>query len=96
MERKLHYEQHVGKAEANFNIKLINYGSGVKETNSILAFKKFQAVRHNFNKRTKFIIIDKSVNVNWTKDLLRVRLKQRENFSIQKLETLAPLGRNQG
>ena len=48
--------------------------------------KKIQAVRLNFSKHANFIINDKSVNVNCTKDLLRERLKQRESFWTQELE----------
>ena len=44
----------------------------------------------------KIIIIEQLRNIRTTlTDTLKERLKQRESFSIMKLETLAPLGLNQ-
>ena len=48
-----------------------------------------------FNKHAKFIIIDKLTNTTKSEDTLRQRLIERENFWIQKLETLHPEGLNQ-
>ena len=47
------------------------------------------------NKHAKFIIIHKLVNLHRSKEVLREMLVIRENFSIQKLQTLVPFGLNQ-
>ena len=60
-----------------------------RKSNSILACKHFREQRHNFNKHTKFIIIDKPVNLHGSKQTLREMLVVRENFWIQKLVLLA-------
>ena len=61
----------------------------------MLACRHFQQQGHNFNSHAKYIIIDKLVNASSSKDILRERLMQRENFWIKKLKTLVPLGLNQ-
>ena len=48
-----------------------------------------------FKKHAKFIIIDKLTNTTKSEDTLRQRLIERENFWIQKLETLHPKELNQ-
>ena len=51
--------------------------------------------QHVFNKNAKFIIIEKLTDTTKSKDILRQRLIERENFWIQMLETLHPKGLNQ-
>ena len=47
-------------------------------------------------KHAKFTQIEQLTEIsNVSKDTLRLRLKRREDFSIFKLETLAPKGLNQ-
>ena len=47
-------------------------------------------------KHAKFTQIEQLTEIpNVSKDTLRLRLKRREDFSIIKLETLAPKGLNQ-
>ena len=51
---------------------------------------------HNFVKHGKFALIEQLTEIlNVDKDTLRLRLKQREDFWIIKLEALAPKGPNQ-
>ena len=72
--------EYVGKAETAFNLRLNNHRKNTKKPNSILACKHFQEERHNFNKHVKFIIIDKLVNINGSKETLREMLVVRESF----------------
>ena len=84
MECTLCNKQYVGKAETAFNIRLNNHRKDTKNSNAILACRHFQKQGHNFNSHAKFIIIDRQVNTSSSKDILRERLIQRENFWIQK------------
>ena len=94
MECTLCNKQYVGKAETSFNLRLNNHRKDVKKPDSIMACKHFQKNGHNFNKHAKFIIIDQLTNTTKSKEILTQRLIERENFWIQKLETLYPKGLN--
>ena len=91
----MHIMQYVGKGEIAFNKRLNNHSKDIEKPNSILACKHFQKKVYNFNKHAKFIIIDKLVNLQGSKEALREMLMLRENFRIQKLKTLVPFGLNQ-
>ena len=92
MECTLCSKQYEGKVETAFSIRLNNHRKDTKDPNAILAGKYFQQQGQNFNSHAKFIIIDKLVNTSSSKDILRERLIQRENFWIQKLKTLFSAG----
>ena len=72
--------QYVGKSETTFNLRLNNHRKDTKKPNSILACEHFQAKGHQFNKHAKFIIIDKLINLQGSKEALREMLMIRENF----------------
>ena len=98
MECNLCNKQYIGKSETPFNIRLNNHRKDVKnhsKPDTILACKHFQTSNHDFNKHAKFTIIDKLINLNNTKENLRRKLIERENFWIEKLDTLFPKGLNQ-
>ena len=95
MECTLYNKQYVVKAETAFNIRLNNHRKDTKNPNAILACRHFQQKGHRFNSHAKFIIIDKLVNTSSSKDILRERLIQRENFWIQRLKALVPYRLNQ-
>ena len=77
--------QYVGKSETSFNIRLNNHRKNVKNPSTILACKY-----------GKFITIEQLRNIRTTStETLKERLKQRENFWIMKLKTLAPHGLNE-
>ena len=64
--------------------------------NAIPACKHFNKHDYDFNNHGKIIIIEQLRNIRTTStETFKERLKQRENFWIMKLETLAPLGLNQ-
>ena len=65
-----------------------------KKTDPITACKHFQKKGHNFNNHAKFSIIDQLTNLSKDKETLTERLIERENFWIQKLDTLYPKGFN--
>ena len=95
MECTLCNKQYVEKAETTLNIRLNSHRKDSKNPKTILASGHFQQQRHNFNSNAQFIIIDKLVNTSSSKDILRERLIQRENFWIQKLKILVSYGLNQ-
>ena len=62
----------------------------------IPARSHFKINGHNFMKHAKFTLIEHLAEIsNVSKDILRLRLKRREDFSIIKLETLGLKGINQ-
>ena len=69
-----------GKSETSSNIRLNNHRKNVKKPDAILACIYFQERNYVFNKHAKFIIIDKLTNTTKSKDILRQRLIERENF----------------
>ena len=87
-------KQYVRKAETAFNIRLNNHRKDAKHQNAILACRYFQQKSHNFNSHAKFIITSKLANTSSSKDILRERIIQRENFWIQKLKTSVSYGLN--
>ena len=88
--------QYVGKAETAFNIRLNNHRKDVNNPKSILANFHFKKSGDSFSLHAKFILIKQLNNIHTTdKETLKFRLKRREDFWIQKLETLTPKGLNQ-
>ena len=81
--------------ETSFNIKLNNHRKDIKKLDAILACRHSQEKKHIFNKHVKFIMVDKLTNTTKSKNILRQRFIERENFWIQTLETLHPKGLNQ-
>ena len=86
--------EYVDKNETPFYIRLSNHRKDVKDRKAILADKHFQNNGHRFNEHSRFTITDKLTNTNLEKEVLSERIIQRENFWIQKLETLYPKGLN--
>ena len=76
MEYTLRKKKYVRKAEAAFNIRLNNHTNDVKNPHlkTILAYKHFLEKNHNFNKNTKFIIINQLTNTKKPKEILRQSL----------------------
>ena len=96
MECALWKTQYVGKAETVFNIKLNNHRKDVNNPKSIPANSHSQEPGHSFSLHLKFTLIELLSNIQTTdKETLKFRLKRRNNFWIQKLETLTPKGLNQ-
>ena len=87
--------QYVGKSETSVNIRLNNNRKVNRDKNPILACKHFQNSNHNFQGNAKFTLIEQITKTFTTTVQLRLLLKNRENFWIQKLEILYPDGLNQ-
>ena len=88
--------QYDGKAETAFNIRLNNDRKDVNNPKSIPTDLHFKKHGHSFNLHAKFILIEQLSNIHTTdKNILKFRLKRREDFRIQKLKTLTPTGLNQ-
>ena len=93
MECALCKVQYVAKAETAFNIRLNNYRKDVNNPKSIPVNLHFRKPGHSFNRHTKFTLIGHLSNIHITdKNTSKFRLKRREDFLIQKLETLTPKG----
>ena len=86
--------QYVGKSEIPFHIRLNNHRKDIK--NSIEACQHFNNWNHTFHKDGKFILIEQLNNIkNTSIEVLKQRLKDRENYWIKRLKTLTPFGLNQ-
>ena len=58
--------------------------------------KHFNNWNHVFDKHGKFILIKQLNNIKKTStEVLKQRLKERENYWIKRLKTLTPFGLNQ-
>ena len=77
-------------------MRLNNDRKDVNNPRSIPADLHFRESGHSFNLPAKFILIEQLSNIHTTdKNTLKFQLKRREDFWIQKLETLTPKGLNQ-
>ena len=82
--------QYIGKSETSFNIKLNNHRKDIE------AYKHFNNYEHTFSKHGKFVVTEQLRKINTTPaETLKLRLRERENFRINKLKALTPYGRNQ-
>ena len=88
--------QYVGKAETAFKIRLNNHRKDVNKPKSIATHFHFRKPGNSFNLHVKLSLTEQLNNILTTdKETLKFRLKRREDFWIQKLETLTPKGLNQ-
>ena len=88
--------EYVGKSETPFHIRLNNHRKDIKNPHAIEACKHFNNWNHVFHKHGKFILIEKLNNIkNTSTEVLKQRVKDRENYWIKRLKTLAPFGLNQ-
>ena len=87
-------KQYTSKSETAFNLRLNNHRKEVNKQNSLQADQHFRLSGNNFNKHEKFTLIEQLNDTNIDKELLRSRLKKREDFWIIKLKTLQPHGFN--
>ena len=95
MQCTLCHMQYVGKAETQFNIRLNNHRKDINHPKAILACSHFKLPNHVFVEHAKYTIIEQIRDQMLNKEVLRARLRKRENFWIEKLETLYPKGFNQ-
>ena len=88
--------QYVGKVEIAFNIRLYNHMKDVSNPKSIPANLHFRKPGHSFNLYAKFTWIEQLTNIPTTNEYTLIfRLKHREDFRINRLETLTPKTLNQ-
>ena len=79
--------QYVGKSDTSFDIKLNNHKKDSKNRNPILACKHFRNSNQNFQRDAKFSLVEQITKTFTATEQLRLLLKKRENFWIQKLKT---------
>ena len=85
--------QYVGKSKTPYNLKLNNHRKDINNQKVIPACHHFKTHGHTL-KQTKFSLIEKLTEIsNVSKNtLLRLQVKRREDFWINKLRTLARKG----
>ena len=87
---------YVGKCETQpMNERINSHRYDAKKPDSIPADKHFLTPGHNFNEHAKFTLIETVTRPNLTREQTTILLKKREDFWINKLETLAPNGFNE-
>ena len=88
--------QYVGKPETPFHIRLNNHRKNIKNPHAIKACKHFNNWNYVFQKHGEFILIEQLNNVkNTSTEVLKQRLKDRENYCFKRLKTLLTFGLNQ-
>ena len=88
--------EYVGKFETPFHIRLDNHRKDIKDVSAIPACKNFNLFNHVFNAHGKFTIIEQLRSIaSSSTEILKQLLKQRENFWVKKLKTIAPYCLNQ-
>ena len=88
--------QFIGKLGTPFHIRLNNHRKDIRDPQTIEACKHFNNCNHVFHKHGKFILTEQLSNIkNTSTEVLKQRLKDRENYWIKRLKTLAPFGLNQ-
>ena len=79
-----------------FSIRLTNHRKDIKNPNAIEACKHFENWNHVFHKHGKFMLTEQLSNIkNTSTEILKLRLKDIENYWIKKLKSLTPFGLNQ-
>ena len=87
--------QYVGKSEPPANLRFNTHRHDVSSENGLTFDKHFDQKDHDFDHHARFVLIEQIKNHrNLSKLENRRILEQREDFWIQKLKTLAPLGLN--
>ena len=79
--------QYVRKSEIPFYVRLNNHRKDIKSPRSMEAYKHFDNWDHVFHKHGKFILIKQLNNTkNTSTEVLKQRLKDRENYWIKRLK----------
>ena len=94
LECSLCKRQYIGKSEIALNIRLNNHCNDIYKTNTPEADKHFRLPSYCFNRHAKFTLIPQLDNTELDKELLTLRLKNREDFWMHKLKTLKLHGLN--
>ena len=93
---KCENKPYIGKFETVGNERINNHRKDAKNPNSIPVDAHFLEPGHDFNLHAKFTFIEQ-LRKNDLSNTEKTRLlKEREDFWIRKLQTLAPNGFNQG
>ena len=83
-------------SETSFHIRLNNHRKDIKNPHTIKACKYFNNWNHVFHKHGEFIRIEQLNNVkNTSREVVKQRPKDRENYCFKRLKTLLTFGLNQ-
>ena len=69
-------EQYTDRSKTTFNLMLNNHRKDVDKQNSLQADQHFRLPGYNFNKHSRFTLIEQLDDTNIDKELLKYRLKQ--------------------
>ena len=77
------------KSVTTVNLRLNNHRKDLNtQSSSLQADHHTQLTRQNFNKHATFTLIEQLDDTNMDKEVLKYRLKKREDFWVKKLKTL--------
>ena len=88
-------KQYVGKSEWPMNIRVNKHRNDVLRTDAIPVCRHFSQCNHSFIDHARFTIIEQLEDQGKSLATLRKILEEREDFWIQRLQTLTPNGFNQ-
>ena len=86
--------QYVGKSEPPAHLRFNTHRHDVNSPTGLAFDRHFDQPGHNFDHDARFILIEQITNRTLSKEETRKLLEQREDFWMQRLQTLAPKGLN--
>ena len=92
--KKCNSKAYVGKSEIPVHKKINGHRSDAKNATSIPVKTDYIQLGHNFDRDTKFTLIEQIRRSDLTKEQMTELLLRREDFWMLKLQTLVPNGFN--
>ena len=86
--------QYVGKSEPPAHLRFNTHRHDVNSPTGLAFDRHFDQPGHNFDHDARFILIEQVTNRALSKEETRKLLEQREDFWMQRLQTLTPKGLN--
>ena len=87
---------YVGKTEPPINLRMNGHRSDAKKGDKLAVDTHFSQPGNNFDRDARFTIIEKVKKSNLQQEELTNLLLRREDFWMEHLQTIQPLGFNSG
>ena len=87
-------KQYVGKTEPTTNLRINNHRKDCKNPKGIPFDEHFNTPNHDFNKHARIILIEQVSTTLISKKTITQILEEREDFWMQELRTIQPIGLN--